>query len=76
MFIFITDSIQAAVGAPAPVFKRPKMIKNPNAGEFAAFLRSLSHTHQRAAADTSFLPDKAREELAEVTARICFCTLV
>lgn len=37
----------AEAAASAPLFKRPKMIKNPNA-------------------DTSFLPDKAREELAEI----------
>ena len=31
--------------------------------------------YSHAPADTSFLPDKAREELAEVAGRLCFCLL-
>lgn len=84
------DSSTCAAGedavAPAPtaVFKRPKMIKNPNAGarnlrEHLPFLfRNLTPHVQRKSsvltllADTSFLPDKAREELAEVATPRCY----
>ena len=79
----------AGSSAAVAVFKRPKIVKNPNAGALRR-TPSLAHVggalpltspfgpHIPPVSDTSFLPDKAREELAEVPlnttrAHLCIC---